>query len=162
MPFTLDTHAAVRDLVAAGFPVEQAEAIVEAVAKSDSAIASKTDLDAGITRVEGKVDNAVAGLETKLDNAVARLDARTDGLETKLDNAVAGLETKLDNAVARLDARIDGLETKLDDAVANIDRKFAATASKEDLSRMENHMLKWAVGLGFGFVGLLFALIRFA
>lgn len=43
MAYAVDTHAAVRELTAAGFATEQAEAIV---ARSDSGLATRADLAA--------------------------------------------------------------------------------------------------------------------
>ena len=69
MAYTLDTHAAVRDLTAAGFAPEQAEAIVATVAHSDSGLATKADLQAAISALEVRlvkwgigIGLAIAGL----------------------------------------------------------------------------------------------------
>ena len=69
MAYALDTHAAVRDLTAAGFPTEQAEAIVATVARSDSRLATKADLQAAISALEVRlvkwgigIGLAIAGL----------------------------------------------------------------------------------------------------
>ena len=65
MGYTLDTHAAVRDLTAAGFAPEQAEAIVVTVARPDSGLATKADLQAAIADFERRIilaNLAIAGL----------------------------------------------------------------------------------------------------
>ena len=41
----IDTHAAVRDLEAAGMDTAQAEAVVKAIARADQRIATKADID---------------------------------------------------------------------------------------------------------------------
>ena len=65
MGYTLDTHAAVRDLTAAGFAPEPGEAIVATVARSDSGLATKADLQSAIAACERRIilaNLAVAGL----------------------------------------------------------------------------------------------------
>ena len=41
----IDTHAAVRDLEAAGMDTAQAEAVVKAIARADQRIATRADID---------------------------------------------------------------------------------------------------------------------
>ena len=71
MAYALDTHAAVRDLTAAGFATEQAEAIVATVARSDSdsSLATKADVQPAISALEVRlvkwgigIGLAIAGL----------------------------------------------------------------------------------------------------
>lgn len=62
MAYALDTHAAVRDLTAAGFAPEQAEAIVATVVRSRSELATGSDLVA----VKADLDAAIAALEVRL------------------------------------------------------------------------------------------------
>ena len=62
MAYALDTHAAVRDLTAAGFAPEQAEAIVATVTRSDSELATKADLAVVKTDLEA----SIAALEVRL------------------------------------------------------------------------------------------------
>lgn len=62
MAYALDTHAAVRDLTAAGFAPEQAEAIVATVTRSESGLATKADLDA----LRAEFTAAISALEIRL------------------------------------------------------------------------------------------------
>ena len=70
-----------------------------------------------------------AGLATKadLDAGLGRLDARIDGLEMRIDARIDGLETRLN---ARIDTRIAGLETRmLRVAIAIVLAQTALTAA---------------------------------
>ena len=88
--------------------------------KVDNAVATLN------TKIDTKVDNAVATLNTKIDTVETTLNTKIDTavatLDTKIDGAVATLDTKIDTAVATLDTKIDGvateLTTKIDGAVA--------------------------------------------
>ncbi len=65
---------------------------------TDSAIATKADIDA---------------LGDRLDTRIDRLDVRIDGVDTRLD----GIETRLghiDSRIDRLDSRMERFEDKLD------------------------------------------------
>ena len=62
MACALDTHAAVRDLTAAGLAPEQAEAIVATVTRSESGLATKADLDA----LRAEFIAAISALEIRL------------------------------------------------------------------------------------------------
>ena len=152
MSLNLDTHAAIQRLTVAGFPPEQAEAIVSTVARADSTTASKTDL-------------AVA--KSDLENAIARLDARITAVGVASKTDLAAVKSDLQNALARLDARITAVAADLENAVARLDARITAVAaaSKADLEsaigRLEVRLLKWAITLGLAIAGLLFTAIRF-
>ena len=62
MAFALDTHAAVRNLTAAGFAPEQAEAIVATVTRSDSELATRADLAA----IKAELHAAIAAGERRV------------------------------------------------------------------------------------------------
>ena len=63
--YTLDTHATIRDLEAAGVETRQAEAIVSAISHADEHLATKAD----IARLDGRLaglDGRIAGLDSRL------------------------------------------------------------------------------------------------
>ena len=63
--YTLDTHATIRDLEAAGVETRQAEAIVSAISHADEHLATKAD----IARLDGHLaglDGRIAGLDSRL------------------------------------------------------------------------------------------------
>ena len=62
MAYALDTHAAFRDLTAAGLTTEQAEAIVATVAHSDSSLATKADPLAAISALEVRLVKWAIGI----------------------------------------------------------------------------------------------------
>ena len=53
--YTIDTAAAIKRMAEAGLPREHAEAIVETFAESNDALASKTDLQSGLDRLEARL-----------------------------------------------------------------------------------------------------------
>lgn len=66
MVYTLDTHATVRSLEAAGLEPPAAEAIVSAMAKAGSEFATKADLEAAIAGLRSDIH----GVEKRLILAV--------------------------------------------------------------------------------------------
>ena len=65
MAITIDTHAAIQELEAAGIKPEHAEAIVKTVSQADAQLATKADL----TALEGRIE----ALEHRLTAAGYRL-----------------------------------------------------------------------------------------
>lgn len=59
MTITIDTHAAIQELEAAGIKPEHAEAIVKTVSRTDSDLVTKADLKA-------ELHAAIASLERRL------------------------------------------------------------------------------------------------
>jgi hypothetical protein len=86
---TLDTLEYMKRLEAAGVDRRQAEAHAQAVRDTVAPqLATKSDLDAAVAKLEAKIGSEVARLEAKIGSEVARLDG-------KIDTAVARLEGKL-------------------------------------------------------------------
>ena len=79
--FVFDTHRAVKDLAAAGFPEAQAEALVEIVgAAVGENAATKADLDA----MEQRTESRFAALESKLDAEIRAVRADMRDMEQRL------------------------------------------------------------------------------
>ena len=94
--FVFDTHRAVKDLAAAGFPEAQAEALVEIVgAAVGENAATKADLDA---------------MEQRL---TAKFDARIDAVEQRTESRFAALECKLDAEIRAVRADMRDMEQRL-------------------------------------------------
>ena len=72
-----DTLAYARTLREGGVEERQAEAHAEAARTIRAGLATKADLDAGLGRLDARID----GLETRLN---ARIDTRIAGLETRM------------------------------------------------------------------------------
>ena len=63
--YTLDTHATIKQLEDAGMDSRQAEAVVDAISRSDAELATKADLLAVIDKLEAriwKIGVTIAGL----------------------------------------------------------------------------------------------------
>ena len=107
-----DTLAYARTLKEAGVEEKQAEAHAKAARTARSGLATKADLDAGLGRLDARIDL----VETRLN---ARIDARTSDLETRLNARISGVEM-----------RISGLETRmLRVAIAIVLAQTALTAA---------------------------------
>ena len=55
MATTLDTHAAIKRLTAAGLNTSQAEAIVDTVSQADDQLVTKADLQAALASLERRL-----------------------------------------------------------------------------------------------------------
>ena len=114
-----DTLAYARTLREGGVEERQAEAHATrlrgcrlAARTIRAGLATKADLDAGLGRLNARID----GLEMRIDGLEMRIDTRIDGLETRLN--------------ARIDTRIAGLETRmLRVAIAIVLAQTALTAA---------------------------------
>ena len=58
MAVTIDTHAAIQNLTAAGIKPEHAEAIVRTVSQADADLVTKADLKAELATLEGRLTAA--------------------------------------------------------------------------------------------------------
>ena len=75
--FVFDTHRAVKDLAAAGFPGAQVEALVEIVgAAVGENAATKSDLDAQEQRLNARIDAAEQRTNARIDSMEQRLTIR--------------------------------------------------------------------------------------
>ena len=114
--YSLDTHAAIRDLEAAGLASRQAEAIVAAGSRADKQLATRVDVAAA------KSD--VAAIKSD----VAAVGARVAAVETKV--AAVGTDVaaiKSDVAAIKVDvARFEG-------RIATVESNLAAQRSESRL-----------------------------
>ena len=62
MGYTIDTAATIRSLEAAGLQPEQARAIVNAISRSDEALATKSDLMALEARISMRLYTCAVGI----------------------------------------------------------------------------------------------------
>ena len=60
--YTIDTHETVRQFMAAGIPDKQAEAIVAAISRTDSDLATKADLTAAVAELKADMLKAAIGI----------------------------------------------------------------------------------------------------
>jgi hypothetical protein len=147
----LDTHEVVKELKAAGFTDEQAEAVTRQLRRVQdidlSNLATKTDL---------------AAVATKVDLAAAATKADLAAVATKVDLAAAA--TKADLATMATKADLAAFATKADLATMASKADLAAFATKADLAETKAEILKWMVGtIGLQtvvIVGALLTLVR--
>jgi hypothetical protein len=98
-PIPFDTHAYVKDLVAAGVPEAQAEVHARVLADSVfTTLATKEDIAAlkvDLAALEGRLDVRFKDLEQRVDlrfkEQEARFDARLKDLELRLTLRVGGM-----------------------------------------------------------------------
>ena len=142
-----DPLAAARDLKAAGFESEQAEALaaqLRVAAGADHAdLATKADVAA--LRTEMKADVA----ELRGDVAALRTETKADIAELKGDVAALRTETKADVAELKGDVAALRTETKADVAELKGDVAALRTETKAAIAglRAELGTIRWAVGL---------------
>ena len=116
--FVFDTHRAVKDLAAAGFPEAQAEALVEIVgAAVGENAATKADLDAMEQRLTARFDAKFAAQKQDTDARIAaleqRMEARFEAMEQRMDARFAALESKLDAEIRAVRADMRDMEQRL-------------------------------------------------
>ena len=82
---SLDTHTAVKSLIAAGLPENQAEVIVATITieKAQSDLVTKADLRVAISEVRREISEVKA--ELKADIAELRTEVKTEIAEIKRD-----------------------------------------------------------------------------
>ena len=66
MAITIDTHAAIQDLEAAGADPKLAEAIVKTVSQADADLVTKADLRAELARLRSDLEERLIGYERRL------------------------------------------------------------------------------------------------
>ena len=70
---TFDTLSAAHSLEASGIETKQAEAIVQAIRSSGDAAATRADLDAATSALDGKLDTMAAQLRGEVGSAVNKM-----------------------------------------------------------------------------------------
>ena len=98
-----DTHAAVKQLRAAGVNDAQAETLVDIMSRALGDPVTKADLEPLATKefvraeIAG-VDGRITGLHAEMQSQIAGVDGRITGLHAK----IAGVRTEIANLEARL------------------------------------------------------------
>jgi len=122
MGYTIDTAAAVGELREAGLDKRAAVAIVALVARSDSRLATKADLEA--LRLATKADLEALRLATKAD-----IELLTAGLESLRRDTQADIELLR----VSTESRFDALEARVDSLQKYMETRFS--------------ILQWVIGL---------------
>ena len=65
-PYTLDTHATIKQLEEAGMGSRQAEAVVAAISRSDAELATKADLKAELATTKADLKTEIADLKANM------------------------------------------------------------------------------------------------
>ncbi len=113
-----DTLRAKQALTAAGFPENQADAVVVMTGDAlTEGVATKLDigdLKGDISRLDAKIDSTAAQLRGDFKSEIAQLEVKLDGKIDKTADLLRG-EIKSESAKieAKIDARISGLESKI-------------------------------------------------
>lgn len=112
---SIDTLRYVKRLEAAGLPRPQAEAHAEGLRDEIvPQLATKSDLDAAVARLE-------TNLGARIEASEAKLGARIDGVDSKLNARIDGVESKLGAMIeagdSKLGARMDNLESRIEAAM---------------------------------------------
>ena len=89
--YTIDTHATIQELEAAGMDSKQAEVVVAAISRSDAELATKADLKAEAAAVRSVIDKLEAS--GKADLAAVKADLKSEIAGVKAE--IAGLKADL-------------------------------------------------------------------
>jgi hypothetical protein len=127
---TFDTHELVKDLQAAGFTEDQAEAVTRAVKNAREIDLSDLATGADVAALEMNV----AGMKTEI-----------AGVKTE----ISGMKTE----ISGIKADVAVLSAKLDNFAANY-------ATKAELSDMRNDIIRWVFGIALGQAALIIALLK--
>ena len=133
----IDTLATSRKLKLSGFELDQAEALAEVIADSESI---------EIKLINKKID----GLDNKIEHKFEKVDERFEKIDERFEKIDERFE-KIDERFEKIDERFKKLEDKLDSKIDGI---------KSDMSTQ----FKWMVGLIFlsmGFFGALITVLKF-
>ena len=131
MSATFDTHAAVRELRAADFTEQQAEALVRVLAHAVGEPVAKTDFDAAVKDLDARFKD--------LGTVVRGIDARLKGLGATV-TGLAAVVRDIDARLKGIDARLKGLVSAVNDLRARTDVRLA---------ELETRLIKWMVGMTF-------------
>ena len=96
--YTIDTHATIRELEAAGMDSKQAEVVVAAISRSDAELATKADLKAETATVRSVIDKLEASAKADLAAVKADLKSEIAGVRAEIAGVkgeIAGLKADL-------------------------------------------------------------------
>ena len=83
------------------FTTEQAESIADAMASTlHDDLATKADLQANATSLEGKMDGVEQRLEGKISGVEQRLEAKISGVEQRLEGKIRESQLRLESKIA--------------------------------------------------------------
>ena len=116
MAYTLDTHAAIQDLVATGLTPEQAEAIVATVATSDASLATKGDLTAATGAVTGDLRSEIQLVRTDLQTEI-------QSVKTELQTEIQSVKTEIQTENKQLRADFGALKAEVKALIAASERR---------------------------------------
>lgn len=104
--YTIDTHETVRQLAAAGIPDNQAEAIVAALSRSDTELATKTDLRQECAAVKADLRQEIAAVKTDLQREITAVRA-------DLSQEIATVKTDLQREITAVRADLEVLRSEV-------------------------------------------------
>ncbi len=117
------------------------KAFIEVGATEDSAVKASEDV---VQMSE------LANLATKAD--IARLENNTKADFARLENSIVQLEGSTKADIARLESSTKADIARLEVSIAQLE-----VSTKTDIAQMETRLLKWFVGCGFLFAGIIIA-----
>ena len=145
-----DTLRAKQALTAAGFPENQADAVVVMTGDAlTEGVATKLDigdLKGDISRLDAKIDSTAAQHRGDFKSDIAQLEVKLDG---KIDKTAAQLRGEIKSDIAQLDGKIDKTADLLRGEIKSESAKIEAKIDAR-ISGLESKILRIATALGAG------------
>jgi len=134
----LDTHAVVKELVAAGFTDEQAEAVTLVVRKAQ-------DVDLSNLATRSDLSGTKADLEKNMASIKADLEKSTASIKADLEKSVAAIKADLEKSIAAIKS---DLEKSLAAVKSDLEKSIASVKSdlEKSLADTRTEILKWMLG----------------
>jgi hypothetical protein len=116
----LDTHAVVKELVAAGFTDEQAEAVTRIVRQAQdvdlSTLATRSDLFGTKADLEKNIAAVKADLEKSIVSVKADLEKSVVSVKADLEKSIAAIKAELEKSIAAIKSDLEKslAETRVD------------------------------------------------
>jgi hypothetical protein len=129
-----DTHAAVKQLRAAGVDDAQAETLVDIMSRALGDPVTKADIEPLATKEFVRAE-------------ISRVDTRIAGLRVEVQSQITGLHAEMQSQIAGVDGRITGLHAKI-------------AGVRTEIAHLEARLFRHLWVMAIGIVGATFTLLK--
>ena len=134
---TVDTHVAVKKLVASGFTENEAEDMISSFVIQEQF----KQLEENVVK-PSEFKEAIKDLRHDIADLSNKLDSRITEVKNELKSDIAELRSELKGDIAKLDSKINETKGKL----------------RVDIAKSKNDLLQWMVVLILGVMGMIIGL----
>jgi hypothetical protein len=147
-----DTHAAVKQLRAAGVDDAQAETLVDIMSRALGDPVTKADIEPLATKEFVRAE-------------ISRVDTRIAGLRVEVQSQITGLHAEMQSQIAGVDGRITGLHTEMQSQIAGVDGRITGLHAKiagvrTEIAHLEARLFRHLWVMAIGIVGATFTLLK--